>query len=107
MIDDAELAAMRRDMRRRIACPVPWCDGRWLDHGGDGCAPDEWLHTDGGIDLPHGASLLRSQIGASPVEWSLAIDGDSGSMSVYQDTDPATFAHRLRQIADAIDAARM
>lgn len=99
----AELA----ELRRRIDCPVSWCEGRWFDHGGDGSDPDEWYHEDGdGIDLPHGAFLGRSRVGSGPVSWSLVLPGARGAHVDYRASseDPGDLARQLRDMADAIDA---
>lgn len=96
---DDELAMLAR----RIDCPVPWCSGLWIDHGGDGADPGQWLHEDEhGTDLPHGAFLGRSQLGGGPVEWSLTMRGDGAQYSMFSAGDPAEFAQILRDIADAI-----
>jgi len=90
----------RQAMARRIECPVAWCDGAWLDHGGQGAPPDEWVHTGAdAIDLPGGASLSRWSEGAGPVVWSLFI----GAQAVADGTDLAAIAAQLRQIADAVE----
>lgn len=95
-----------RDIRRRIDCPVLWCSGRWLEHGGDGQGPEDWVHDDEqGYALPHGAELHRSQIGAGPVEWTLNMRGEGASFTLELST-PAKYARRLRDIADEIDACQ-
>lgn len=87
---------------RRIDCPVSWCSGIWLEHGGDGASPDEWVHDDPkGIALPYGAHLYRSQMGAGPVEWSLTVDGDGQRVNLA----PASltdYVKVFREIAAAI-----
>lgn len=94
----------RAELRRRIDCPLAWCEGRWLDHGGDGAPPATWLHDDGhGIDLPHGASLHRSRVGSGPDEWSLALQGAGGRFSIPPATGARQYAELLRDIADRIE----
>jgi len=96
----------RQRLARRIDCPVPWCEGRWIDHGGDGSGPDDWEHEDGdGIALTPDARLGRWQVGASPVEWSLYLDTDAGTVNLGTALDPRQLAERLRTIATAIDGA--
>lgn len=98
----------RAQLRRRIDCPVPWCDGRWLQHGGDGAAPDDWVHDEEyATTLPHGAHLSRSQVGAGPIEWSLAIEGDGGSVFSLAPMSPGDYAELLEQIAAALRVGGM
>jgi hypothetical protein len=74
---------LRAKVARRIECPVAWCSGIWLEHGGDGSAPGHWVHDDAdGIPLPHGAHLYRSQVGGGAIEWTLVVQGDGQSVSL-------------------------
>lgn len=94
----------RADLGRRIDCPVPWCEGRWLDHGGDGRPPEAWLHEeDIGIELGHQAVLSRSRVGAGAVEWLFAIE----HVSIMSGREPHEIALALRSIASCIDAQAM
>jgi hypothetical protein len=89
-------------LNRRIDCPIDWCGGRWFEHGGEGDDPDTWLHEEEpGIELPHGASLRRSQVGSGPVMWSLAIPFDEDQYGIRSFGDRATAARWLRDMADA------
>ena len=85
-------------MNGRLACPVEWCTGYVVDHGGDGAEPDDWRHSDDGTDLVHGAALYRSQHGAGPVVWEMV----AGGSVVAVGGDLAQLADRLREIADAV-----
>lgn len=85
-------------MPGRIGCPVPWCTGYVIDHGGDGSEPDAWRHSDDGTDLVHGAALYRSQLGAGPTVWEMV----AGGATVARGTDLGLLADKLREIADAV-----
>lgn len=88
-------------IERRIDCPVPWCRGGWLEHGGDGLPPEQWLHEeDHGHDLGHDAWIGRSQQGAGPIEWSFVMDRHN----ITDAHDPHDLSAMLRSVADAIDA---
>jgi hypothetical protein len=102
MTSDSRMTpAERAEFERRIACPVLWCDGRWLEHGGDGQPPELWLHEDeSGMEIAPGAVLTRAQEGSAPVVWSLAVDGNC----VLDFDDPRALARRLRLLADAVSA---
>lgn len=101
MLDDDEF---RAQLRRRIDCPVEWCAGIWLDHGGEGQPPEQWVHQDEfGFVLPHGATLFRDQEGSSPVSWLLHIEWEGTNCAVRCDTKLGAMAARLREIASAID----
>ena len=92
----------RAELERRIDCPVPWCDGSWLQHGGDGAPPEDWFHEERrGIDLGHDAWLSRSQEGAGPIVWSFAMDRHN----ITESTDPCQLAQMLRSIAAGIEAS--
>ncbi len=100
MLDDE----IRAQLSRRNDCPVEWCARMWLDHGGGGQPPEEWVHQDErGFALPHGASLSRDQEGAAPVTWLLHVEWDGTTCAVRQDTDLRAMAARLRDVAAAID----
>lgn len=91
---------LRDAMRRRIACPIPWCAGTYLDHGGDGSAPDDWTHTSREpIPLPHGAELMRFRAGTDPDVWTVIHDG----AIVAESTSRAEIARTLRAWADAVE----
>lgn len=91
-------------IRRRIDCPVEWCSGRWIEHGGDGAAPDEWVHSDDrGVELGCGATLLRDQLGAGPVTWMLHAEHDGQRFAFTTATSPGEIARTLRDLADRID----
>ena len=83
---------------RRIDCPVAWCTGSWLDHGGDGAPPAAWVHSDDGIALVHGAALYRSQIGTGAVEWDLII----GGQVVAHGEHLVALAEKLSNVAGAV-----
>lgn len=93
---DAQMTEM---LRRRIECPVHWCEGRWVDHGGDGSAPEDWEHSDEGIRTAHGGVLFRSQLGTGQSEWSLAV----GGQVVASSSDLGRLSAQLRNIADDLD----
>ncbi|GEK86815.1 hypothetical protein GCM10007198_14040 [Microbacterium aerolatum] len=60
------------DLHRSISCPVEWCSGSILDHGGAGDEPGDWVHSDGpGVVVMPGLTLCRSQIASGPVRWHL------------------------------------
>ena len=88
----------RAQLHRRIDCPVPWCTGFVLDHGGNGADPDNWRHSDDGTDLAYGAALYRSQHGARPVVWEMV----AGGTVVAVGGDLAQLAVRLQEIAEAV-----
>jgi hypothetical protein len=101
MLGDDEF---RAQLRRRIDCPVEWCAGIWLDHGGEGQPPELWVHQDeNGFALPNGASLWRDQEGSGPVTWLLYIEWDGTNCAVRCDTELGAMVARLREIASAID----
>lgn len=96
--DDATAVEM---LRRRIDCPVPWCGGLWIDHGGDGAEPDRWLHDEAeGIDLPHDTAFYRSQQGTGPMVWTLVV----GGAVIARGSNPGQLAAMLREVADAVEA---
>lgn len=100
------LDGWRVQVHRRIDCPVAWCAGRWLQHGGDGAAPEDWVHDEEiAMLLPHGAQLTRSKVGAGPIEWSLLLPGDGDASFSLEPMRPASYAAWLRDIAAAIDAS--
>lgn len=100
------LDGWRIEIHRRIDCPVSWCAGRWLQHGGDGAEPEDWVHDEEtAILLPHGAQLTRSQVGAGPTEWSLLMPGDGGASFSLEPMSPQAYAAWLRDIATAINAS--
>lgn len=87
-------------LRRRIDCPVPWCGGLWIDHGGDGAEPEAWLHDETeGIDLPYGTAFYRSQQGAGPLTWSLVV----GGVVIARGSEPRRLAAMLRDVAAAVE----
>lgn len=57
--------------RTVFACPVPWCRGDVAEHGGDGAAPDTWLHASD--DLPIGGPLRvqRWREGGGADQWAI------------------------------------
>lgn len=83
---------------RSIDCPVSWCQGLLMDHGADGAPPDEWLHSDDGVELVHGAALYRWRKGTDSDNWDLVVGGNvlgSGS-------DLSLLAEKLRDIVGAV-----
>lgn len=100
-MSDEELRSL---LSRRIDCPVPWCAGRWVDHGGEGQPPERWVHQDDdGFALPHGATLARDQEGAGPVTWSLYVEWDGTTSAVRNDTDLRRIAQVLRDLAASVE----
>lgn len=95
-MSDEQTAAQ---LRQRFECPVSWCTGSWLDHGGDGTGPDEWLHSDDGREIVHGAALYRSREGAGPDMWEMV----AGGQVVARGHDLARLAEVLRDLAGAVD----
>lgn len=64
-------------MGARIECPISWCRGGHLSHGGDGAPPEEWEHFSGARDLGHGLALSRIQVGSELPRWHLTrADGE-------------------------------
>lgn len=104
MIDDAMTdAEWRAQIERRIACPIEWCSGRWLQHGGEGQSPDQWIHEDDdGIALVHGAKLHRDQEGVGPVTWALYIECDGTTSTVLAATALGNLADVLSDLSGAI-----
>ncbi|WP_404433152.1 hypothetical protein LG299_02345 [Microbacterium lacus] len=101
MSEPDEIAAK---IRRRIDCPVEWCAGAWLEHGGEGQPPEQWVHSDlHGFRLPHGATLSRDQEGSGPLTWLLHAEWDGTSLLVRHGTDLHQIAAELRAMADAIN----
>lgn len=98
MSDDEALERIER----RIDCPLEWCHGAWLEHGGDGSDPDQWVHeAHAGIELGHGAALYRTREGAGPDQWSFIW----GGQSIAWGHEPARLARMLREVADAVEKA--
>lgn len=89
---------------RQIDCPVEWCAGGWLEHGGGGQSPEDWVHQDAlGFNLPFGAHLDRDQQGTGPVTWMLSLECDGVRSPVRSDADIHALASMLRRLADAVD----
>lgn len=92
------------EMQRRIECPLPWCTGQIESHGGDGSAPDEWLHQAEPIPLPLGelqyssAFVTLCQLGAGPVTWDVFIKVEDPEVPVR------AIVKRLRATADLLEA---
>jgi hypothetical protein len=86
-------------MGHRIECPVEWCAGSWIDHGGDGAGPNEWLHSDDGREIVHGAALYRSRRGTGEDVWEMI----AGGHVLARGRDLARLAVVLRDIAGAVD----
>lgn len=84
--------------RRAFDCPIEWCDGSWIDHGGMGHYPDLWEHYGILHELPHGAFVQASSQGAGRAELTVAIDAQ-----LFDALPPHTASIILREIADAID----
>lgn len=101
-MSDAEL---RATLHRLIDCPIAWCEGRWLDHGGEGNGPETWLHEAPATSLPLTESgtgqgyLSRFREGSGPDKWSVHIAVDHTS------TDQTALIAALRDTADAIERA--
>ncbi|GAA1769733.1 hypothetical protein [Agromyces humatus] len=70
-ITDAEFLAMNH---RRIDCPLSWCRGRYLDHGGDGAEPDAWVHEGEDIKLGSLGSAAFIRVGAGPVRLAMSLE---------------------------------
>lgn len=85
----------REELARRIDCPVSWCEGRWLQHGGDGAPPHEWFHEEREVALGHDAYLSRSQVGAAPVVWAFSMR----NQHIVDTTEPLELAHALGELA--------
>lgn len=70
-----------------------------MEHGGDGAAPDTWLHREADEALPAGAWGGVFREGTRPVGYMLSIrvEGD------YDAAGLADVAAQLRVLADAID----
>lgn len=99
MISDEELSVMRR----RIDCPIAWCDGSWLDHGVDGGEPETWFHQDSsGVALPHGMTLYRSQEAGGDVTLMLV---NSAGGEVAQADCVRVLSEMLRDLAAAVDCS--
>lgn len=97
MIGDAELRAA---MRRRIDCPLPWCSGTWLDHGGDGQPPSDWIHaSEDPAPIGGGAGVIRQQDGGGAEAWSLIV---GPSIAAEADSRDA-LAAQLRSWAASVD----
>ena len=87
-------------MQRRIACPLPWCDGRYLEHGGDGSGPDDWTHMSREpFALSYGAQLSRVRFGTDPDVWTLTRD----TASIAEGESLHDLARMLRGWAEALD----
>lgn len=90
---------------RSIDCPIEWCSGEWLDHGGQGQSPESWVHHDReGFALPHGARLFRDQLGSDPVDWILTLEHDGISAAVVCADDLGVITSILRTIASAVES---
>lgn len=87
-------------MSNRIDCPIEWCTGSRLDHGGDGAEPETWVHSDDGTELVHGAALYRARTGTGADEWELIV----GGQLIGHGVDLTVLSERLRDLADAVDA---
>lgn len=83
-----------------IDCPIEWCAGYLLDHGGTGEAPDEWYHSSAGITLPHGLMLVRAAHASGPERWII----EGRGYELVQDADLHVIAARLHEVASAIDS---
>ena len=86
-----------------IECPIEWCTGHLLDHGGDGAGPEDWLHSDYGVELVHGVALYRSQVGSGPLEWEVVVGGATLAIGL----DPANLARKLRDIAGGVESLNL
>ncbi|SBS70777.1 hypothetical protein [uncultured Microbacterium sp.] len=87
-------------LNRLIDCPLDWCVGYAHDHGGLGDPPDQWLHSDGsGVVVAGGATLCRSQVGAGPSRWVLAV----GALDMLSGESVADVASQLRRMATSLD----
>lgn len=80
-------------------CPIEWCTGRVGDHGGYGDGPEDWVHSDDGAEVVHGAALYRSREGAGPDLWELV----AGGAVVARGADLRVLAVKLRDIAAAVE----
>lgn len=83
---------------RRIDCPVTWCDGRWMDHGGDGAEPENWYHA-GDFALQHGARVGPHREGTGPIVWSFAL----ARHEVMVTDDLREVVQMLRAVADEVE----
>lgn len=97
----AEVAELVELQRKRITCPVAWCEGRALDHGADGAGPDVWLHEGTDEPLHDVFTATRVREGSGPDRFSLSVD-----LPDSRDYDAAglrDLADRLRAAADEVD----
>lgn len=98
-LDFEELAELQH---KRIACGIPWCVGRALDHGADGAGPEVWLHEGREEPVYDVLTLSRVREGAGPDRYSVVVD-----LPAERDFDAAglhDLATRMRRSADALDA---
>lgn len=98
----------RSDRSRAIDCPIPWCEGRWLDHGGDGGAPHDWVHHGNLVALDDIAALPESTAFTERVQFGSGAPGWTGHIHVGGgafEEGLAVIAAALRRTADRLDEA--
>ncbi|SIT73590.1 hypothetical protein SAMN05880545_1244 [Microbacterium sp. RU33B] len=89
---------------RAFSCPVDWCAGDWHEHGGNGAAPDEWVHAGGAlIELNDGAALSRWSVGSASVTWTLLVQHEGQTVAVADSDSLRDIAIQLRAIADGCE----
>ncbi len=96
-IDDEARAILSR--LHRFECPVPWCVGFDLDHGGNDAPPEEWVHTSAYDDLEGLGSGSLTATGGGPVLYWVSIEHEGE----HTRAELGQLAERLRDIAAQLD----
>lgn len=107
MTHDADATLRRENHERRIDCPISWCTGRWIEHGGYGEEPDQWVHTGAMVRFPAIDDLPESQAFIERIRFGSGTDGWNGQVKVGDgafETGLPTVVLALREVASQIAA---